>query len=49
MYKPPRWPRRREVQACQEQRNAALVKVDWQFTTADARVKLKKLSHFSCN
>jgi transposase len=34
---------RREVQAWQEQRNAAVVKVDWQFTTAGARVKLKKL------
>ena len=34
---------RREVEAWQRQRNAAVVKVDWQFTTADARVKLKKL------
>jgi hypothetical protein len=34
---------RREVQAWERQRNAAVVKVDWQFTTADARVKLKKL------
>ena len=34
---------RREVQAWEERRNAAVVKVDWQFTTADARVKLKKL------
>jgi DDE superfamily endonuclease len=34
---------RREVQAWEEERNAAVVKVDWQFTTADARVKLKKL------
>jgi hypothetical protein len=32
-----------EVAAWQTQRNAAVVKVDWQFTTADARVKLKKL------
>jgi DDE superfamily endonuclease len=34
---------RREVRAWEEKRNAAVVKVDWQFTTADARVKLKKL------
>jgi DDE superfamily endonuclease len=34
---------RREVAAWEEQRNAAVVKVDWQFTTADARVKLKRL------
>jgi hypothetical protein len=34
---------RQEVQAWERQRNAAVVKVDWQFTTADARVKLKKL------
>ena len=34
---------RQEVRAWQEKRNAAVVKVDWQFTTADARVKLKKL------
>jgi len=34
---------RREVQVWEETRNAAVVKVDWQFTTADARVKLKKL------
>jgi hypothetical protein len=34
---------RREVAAWERQRNAAVVKVDWQFTTADARVKLKKL------
>jgi hypothetical protein len=34
---------RREVQVWEEQRNAAVVKVDWQFTTTDARVKLKKL------
>jgi hypothetical protein len=33
----------REVAAWQQQRNAALVKADWQFTTANARVKLKKL------
>ena len=34
---------RREVAAWQQTRNAAAVKVDWQFTTADARVKLRKL------
>ena len=34
---------RREVAAWQRARNAAAVKVDWQFTTADARVKLKRL------
>ncbi len=34
---------RREIQAWQARRNAAVVQVDWQFTTADARVKLKKL------
>jgi hypothetical protein len=34
---------RREVSAWVEQRNQAVVKVDWQFTTADARVKLKRL------
>lgn len=32
-----------EVAAWERDRNAAVVKVDWQFTTADARVKLKKL------
>lgn len=34
---------RREVAAWEADRNAEAVKVDWQFTTADARVKLKKL------
>ncbi len=34
---------REEVRVWEEERNAAVVKVDWQFTTADARVKLKKL------
>jgi transposase len=34
---------RREVAAWVAARNAAIVKVDWQFTTADARVKLKRL------
>jgi len=33
----------REVAAWQERRNAQVVRIDWQFTTADARVKLKKL------
>ena len=33
----------REVKAWQEQRNSEVVKVHWQFTTADARVKLKSL------
>ncbi len=34
---------RREVAAWQRDRNAAAIRVDWQFTTADARVKLKRL------
>lgn len=34
---------RREVAAWEQKRNAAVAKVDWQFTTADARVKLKRL------
>lgn len=33
----------REVEAWEEQRNADVVKVHWQFTTADARIKLKNL------
>jgi hypothetical protein len=33
----------REVAAWQSDRNAAQVTVNWQFTTADARVKLKRL------
>ncbi|GJM27310.1 MAG: transposase [Phycisphaerae bacterium] len=33
----------REAAAWEDQRNAARVKVQWQFTTADARIKLKKL------
>jgi len=32
-----------QVAAWQERRNAMATKVDWRFTTADARVKLKKL------
>ena len=34
---------RREVHAWQQERNAKQVTVDWQFTTQDARVKLKRL------
>ena len=33
----------REVNAWQNDRNAKVVKVDWRFTTADARIKLKHL------
>lgn len=33
----------REVNAWEDQRNSEVVKVHWQFTTADARVKLKSL------
>jgi hypothetical protein len=33
----------REVAAWESRRNAVAVKADWQFTTADARVRLKKL------
>ncbi len=33
----------REVNAWQNDRNAKTVKVDWRFTTADARIKLKHL------
>lgn len=32
-----------QVSAWQERRNTSAVKIDWRFTTADARVKLKKL------
>jgi hypothetical protein len=32
-----------EVQAWQQQRNDEVVKVLWQFTTNDARIKLKQL------
>jgi hypothetical protein len=31
------------VTAWETKRNAAQVKVDWPFTTADARIKLKRL------
>jgi len=34
---------KREVAAWEKERNAAFVKVDWRFTTADARIKLKRL------
>jgi hypothetical protein len=34
---------KREIAAWQEKRNRARVKVDWQFTTTDARIKLKRL------
>jgi hypothetical protein len=34
---------RREVDAWERSRNAAVVKVDWQFTTAEARIKLRSL------
>ena len=33
----------REVGAWEERRNKLNAKADWQFTTADARVKLKRL------
>ncbi len=33
----------REVTAWEKDRNSASVKVDWRFTTADARIKLKRL------
>ena len=32
-----------EVAAWQERRNTAAITVDWRFTTADARIKLKRL------
>ena len=34
---------RRKVEQWEQQRNAAITKVDWQFTTAQARVKLRSL------
>jgi hypothetical protein len=34
---------RREIAAWEQERNAKHVTVDWQFTTADARIKLKRL------
>ena len=33
----------RHIQAWQHRRNAAATKADWQFTTKDARIKLRKL------
>jgi len=33
----------REVTAWQRKRNATHTKADWRFTTADARIKLKRL------
>ena len=33
----------KEVKAWQSDRNAMVVKVDWRFITADARIKLKHL------
>jgi hypothetical protein len=33
----------RHVQVWQHRRNTAAVKADWQFTTKDARIKLRKL------
>jgi hypothetical protein len=33
----------REVAAWETRRNQAKVKIEWQFTTADARIKLKRL------
>jgi hypothetical protein len=32
-----------EVQSWEQERNKAVVKVDWQFTTTDARIKLRRL------
>ena len=34
---------RREVDSWERSRNAAVVKVDWQFTAVDARIKLRRL------
>ena len=34
---------KQEVAAWEAERNAAKAKVDWQFTTDDARIRLKKL------
>ena len=34
---------KREIKAWQDQRNQRGVRVDWRFTTQDARVKLKSL------
>jgi len=35
----------REVAHWQNQRNSCQAKVDWQFSTEDARIKLKRLFH----
>jgi hypothetical protein len=34
---------KREIKAWNEQRNQSVAKIDWQFTTDDARIKLKRL------
>lgn len=34
---------RSEVAAWEQQRNAMNMKINWQFTTADARIKLRRL------
>ena len=34
---------RRETKTCKTDRNAASTKVNWQFTTADARIRLRRL------
>jgi hypothetical protein len=34
---------KREIKAWNEQRNQTVAKTDWQFTTSDARIKLKRL------
>ena len=34
---------RREVEAWETDRNERMVEVKWQFTTADARIKLRRL------
>ena len=33
----------REIRAWEKQRNEAACKINWRFTTADARIKLKRL------
>lgn len=33
----------REVKVWKDERNAKIIKVDWRFTTTDARIKLKYL------
>lgn len=42
-YFPEKATMQREALAWEQQRNASQATVDWQFTTADARVKLKRL------